>query len=545
MRSIVLTGFMGVGKSTIGRKVAEQLNLPFVDLDRQIEAVSGKTIPDLFAESEQRFRWWEQQTLASLTWETPFVLATGGGALIGAWNRHLVADATVIVLDAALEILQSRLAAEGGRPLAANSAVLYERRHAIYERIPLHIETDGRGVDDIVAQVIQATQYAGRGTQDVETTTHPLAPSQEGETENDSAFRLPLSVEVGRGIAATIGERVADLNPTGVAIIMDETIGRLWGEQVRHDVLAANLPTTVIEVPAGEAHKTIDTISTLYDHLLEAGIDRGGVVVALGGGVIGDMAGFAAATWMRGVKGFVQLPTTLLAMVDASIGGKTGVDHPKGKNLIGAFRQPDFILADPDFLTTLPVREWRSGLAEVIKHGIIADPALFSMLKATPPRDPPQQNDTEAIAIIKEWLVRAIRVKTHIVQRDPYEQGERAKLNLGHTFGHSYETLSGFALAHGEAVAIGMVTAARLSEHLGIAKAGVAEEIISVLAGVGLPTAWDHAPDPDTIWQAMQSDKKKAGKGLRLVLPRAIGDVIVTEPGEIAKEDVIRVLSIE
>ncbi len=526
MKSIVLTGFMGVGKSTIGQKVAKALRLPFIDLDRHIEKQAGKTVSELFAEGEAHFRRWEQKVLREMEWDSPIVLATGGGTLIGARNRELVRNATVIVIDTPLATIQYRLSKGSGRPLASQSLALYERRRASYARFPFHLKTNRRTLDAIVEQVIQMSAESGK--------------RKTGNDERPTIVQLPLSVEVGRGVAARIGERVATLNPTGVAIITDETISKLWGEQVRHDLLAAKLPTTLIEVPAGESFKTLDTIATIYDRLLEAGIDRGGVVVALGGGVVGDMAGFAAATWMRGVRGFVQVPTTLLAMVDASIGGKTGVDHPYGKNLIGAFRQPDFILADPDFLTTLPLPEWRSGLAEVVKHGIINNPDLFAMLQNTPPRNPPTAEDTEALT---GWLVGAIRVKTDIVERDPYEQGERAKLNLGHTFGHAYETLSGFALAHGEGVAIGMVTAARLSEQIGLARTGLAEAIAGVLAGVGLPTVWNDAPSPETIWQAMQSDKKKAGKGLRLVLPRAIGDVIVTAPGEIPAESVLQVLA--
>lgn len=530
MKSIVLTGFMGVGKSTIGHKVAKALGLPFIDLDRHIEKQAGKTVSELFAVGEAHFRWWEQKVLSEMEWDNPIVLATGGGTLIGSRNRSLVKNATVIVIDTPLETIQYRLSKGTGRPLAAQSLALYERRRASYARLPLHLNTNKRTLETIVERVIQMS-----AEQDTE--------NRKRKAEKDTLLTsvlLPLSVEVGHGVAATIGERVAGLNPTGVAIITDETIGKLWGEQVRHDLLAAKLPTTLIEVPGGESFKTLDTVATIYDRLLEAGIDRGGVIVALGGGVVGDMAGFAAATWMRGVRGFVQLPTTLLAMVDASIGGKTGVDHPQGKNLIGAFRQPDFILADPDFLTTLPVREWRSGLAEVIKHGIINDPELFALLRDTPPRDPPSLKE---IRFLTEWLVRAIQVKTDIVERDPYEHGERAKLNLGHTFGHAYETLSGFKLAHGEGVAIGMVTAARLSEKIGLAETGLTETIAVVLSAVGLPTVWKDAPPPETIWQAMQSDKKKAGKGLRLVLPRAIGDVVVTAPGEIPTEIVLQVLA--
>ncbi len=526
--AIVLTGFMAVGKTTVGRRVAALLGCPFIDLDALVEQAAGQPIPTLFGESEAEFRWWEQYVLGRLDLTEPQVISTGGGALIGAWNRQRVSEALVVVLDASLDKIQERLTGGPERPLAAELATRYSQRYAIYQRFPHHVDTTHLSTDEVANEVVAIvkTQTASNA---------PTPPRQRGETLVVSAPNASYPIHIEWDVAAGIGGYVGALQPSSVAVITDMTVGRLWGESLRYDLLAARLPTVMIEVPTGEPYKRLETVETVYDRLLDYGIDRQSVIVALGGGVVGDMAGFVAATWMRGVKGLVQVPTTLLAMVDASIGGKTGVDHPKGKNLIGAFRQPDMILADPAFLSSLPPREWRSGMAEVVKHGIISNPDLFAKLRTSPPLHPTDMTI--------ELLTRAIEVKTAIVERDPYERGERATLNLGHTFGHAYEVLSEYTLTHGEAVSIGIVTAARLSERLGIAATGLATHIESVLAAFGLPTTWDYASSPDEIWNMMQSDKKKAGKGLRFVLPRAIGDVIVTEPGAVPHADVVAILT--
>jgi 3-dehydroquinate synthase len=284
---------------------------------------------------------------------------------------------------------------------------------------------------------------------------------------------------------------------------------------------------------AGEHHKHLGTVARLYDGMASAHLPRSGAVVALGGGVVGDVAGFVAATWMRGVRRLVQMPTTLLAMVDASVGGKTGIDHAAGKNLIGAFRFPDLVLIDPRFLQTLPPREVRSGLAEVIKHGVIADPALFD---AVANHDGPMST-----LMTTDLIARAVKVKVEIVTRDPFEQGARALLNLGHTFGHAYELASEFTLTHGEAVAVGLVTAARLSERLGLAEPGLAARIAATLERVGLPTRWHGAP-AEVLWQVMSQDKKRVAGGLRFVLPRTIGHCVLIEPGDVTQEQVLGVL---
>jgi 3-dehydroquinate synthase len=246
----------------------------------------------------------------------------------------------------------------------------------------------------------------------------------------------------------------------------------------------------------------------------------------LGGGVIGDMAGFAAASYMRGVP-LVQLPTTLLAMVDASIGGKVAVDHPKGKNLIGAFKQPEMVLIDPVALATLDEAEMRCGWAEVIKAGVIGSPSLFERL---------EEGGDEPLSSI---IAKAVRVKVAIVEEDSYERGQRAVLNLGHTFGHALEVLSGFAFRHGEAVGIGMVAATRTAIVLGLCDETVEGRLAVLLQRFGLPTRYE-GHEPEEIWEAMATDKKRRGKKLRFVLPKAIGQVMVTD--QVPKAVVLEVL---
>jgi 3-dehydroquinate synthase len=286
-------------------------------------------------------------------------------------------------------------------------------------------------------------------------------------------------------------------------------------------------------MPDGEAHKTLETLAGLYDQFVEGGLDRSGAVLALGGGVTCDVAGFAAATYMRGVP-VVQVPTTLLSMVDASVGGKTAVDLPQGKNLVGAFKQPALVAIDPDVLATLPPPERASGMAELIKHGVLADPALFMELAAGPP-DP---------GAWSRWIARSLQVKIEVVEEDPFERGRRAVLNLGHTAGHALEQFSGYRMRHGEGVSIGMLVAARIAVELGLAEAGLPEEIGVVLNAHRLPTScppMEGAPiDARAVWEAMGRDKKKRGKVLRWILPRRVGAVEIVEG--VAQETVVGVL---
>jgi 3-dehydroquinate synthase len=300
------------------------------------------------------------------------------------------------------------------------------------------------------------------------------------------------------------------------ALITNPRVGHLHGARVLATLRQGGFEPYVIEIPEGEKFKTLETVSTIYDRLIEARLDRRSVIFALGGGVVGDIAGFAAATFLRGVP-FMQLPTTLLAIVDASIGGKVAVDHPLGKNLIGAFKQPCAVLADTHTLSTLPQVEWRAGMAEVVKNAIIGDPGLFEEL-----REASELN-------VEKWLGRAVQVKTEIVTRDPHEQADRAKLNLGHTFGHALEQVSNYGMRHGDAVAIGLVCAAWLAHRFGIAEPDLRFRIQDLLIAIGLPTRIPIEMSTDALLAAMLADKKWFDGRLRFILPRGMGDVITVD----------------
>jgi 3-dehydroquinate synthase len=353
---------------------------------------------------------------------------------------------------------------------------------------------------------------------------------------------------LGDGVLAEVGQamRSAGLRPGRCAVVSQPAIIAAQAERLVEGLREAGFDPVLIEMPNGEAHKTLATVAGLYDAFVAAGLDRRSPVVALGGGVVGDVAGFAAASYLRGVP-FVQAPTSLLAMVDASVGGKTGVDLPQGKNLVGAFKQPALVAIDPETLKTLPSDEFRSGLAEVVKHGMIGDPGLFEAMEGrrgevsspSSARAPTPEGGGTPPLPLADMIARAVRVKVAVVQADPFEQGRRAALNLGHTFGHAFETLSGYQLRHGEAVSIGLAAAARLAARLDLCEPELVERVESLLGRLGLPIRTDGFA-PEQVLAAMATDKKRAGSRLRFVLPRALGDVDVFD--DVPDDDVLAVL---
>lgn len=298
------------------------------------------------------------------------------------------------------------------------------------------------------------------------------------------------------------------------ALVCDSNVEPLYAARTLTSLRSAGIEINRVIIPAGEEHKTIQTIADIWNGFVQAGVERNSVVIALGGGVTGDLTGFAAATYLRGVP-WVNMPTTLLAMVDSSLGGKTGADLPQGKNLIGAFHAPSLVLADPLMLATLPPAELHSGLAETLKHGIIADPVLYDQLKTD---GWPEQMDA-IISIIR----RAVAVKADVIEADPYENGLRQALNFGHTAGHGIETASAYRLSHGECVAIGMVIETRLAEKIGLAKPGLADDIGYTLSRLGLPVCVPADIDRATIRNAMSLDKKRSRKQIHFALPETIG----------------------
>ena len=330
-------------------------------------------------------------------------------------------------------------------------------------------------------------------------------------------------IVIERGILVDAERLVKEFGLGGsVAIITSETIADLYARP-----LAQILPkATVFTMADGEQHKNLATFTTLQRQLAEHRFDRKSTILALGGGVVGDTAGFVAATYMRGVR-LVQVPTTLLSMVDSSVGGKVAVDIPEGKNLVGAFKQPATVLIDPTVLETLPPVEYRCGMAEALKHGLLADATLLEPSLHTPDQ-------------IETFLARAIRVKVNVVEQDPFEQGVRQTLNLGHTFGHALEQVSQYAWKHGEAVAVGLVAASRLSVRLNLLDEKTAQQIEALLAEIGLPTQYSNH-EPEALWQAMHTDKKWQSGHSRFILLADIHQAIVRE--DVSKEDVIAVLA--
>ncbi|HEY0527966.1 MAG TPA: 3-dehydroquinate synthase [Gemmatimonadaceae bacterium] len=332
---------------------------------------------------------------------------------------------------------------------------------------------------------------------------------------------------VGRGLLDDVGDRIRLLAPAHrYAIITDSNVGPLYAEQIR--VAVGSHTIDVLTVPAGENYKTRDSWGSLTDQMLVRGFGRDTAVIALGGGVIGDLAGFVASTYMRGIP-VVQIPTTLLAMIDAAIGGKTGIDTPAGKNLVGTFHHPMGVIVELQVLDSLPLRERRAGFAEAIKHGVIADEAyLFSVAGSLPEL---LATDGELSDRMLSLIVRSIEIKAEVVSRDEREEGLRQILNFGHTIGHAVELLSGFSLHHGEAVAIGMALESRLAEHIGVAQRGTAAKVADALRLAGLPTELPPGFGVDAILEAMRSDKKVRTGAIRMALPTRIGAMAGAESG--------------
>ena len=341
------------------------------------------------------------------------------------------------------------------------------------------------------------------------------------------SFR-PYEVLVGRGLLAEAGARIASLARGRTAIVTDETVAGLHGDALRASLAQSGVVVEIIAVPPGEASKSFSELERVMDRLLALGLDRKDVIVALGGGVVGDLAGLAAALYMRGID-FIQVPTTLLAQVDSSVGGKTAIDTPRGKNLVGAFHQPRLVLADIDVLATLPPRQVRSGWAEVLKHGLICDAAFFDWLAGEGARG--AHGD---LAALERAVVRSVEIKAAIVGEDEKEAGRRALLNLGHTFGHAIETELGFeeaALAHGEAVALGCCMAFRYSARQGLCAADEARRVEAVVQAAGLPTRLRQAGafSAAALLARMAEDKKAEGGRLTLILARAVGEAFVSK----------------
>lgn len=537
--NIILTGFMGVGKSSIGREVAARTGRPFVDLDDLIVARAGKSIPEIFAQDgEPAFRALEAALCREMGEPAGRVVAVGGGAVVDPANRAALArGGALICLDAEPETLIRRIGDDANRPMLAGDdrparvRQLLARRADAYTAIPAHLDTTHLSIPAAAERVLGIAADLPPGGQRLIVNLAAPATDRPTQPHGEARRDLQYDVLIAENLLAEAGRRIAAAGlPAGrCAIITNPTVGRQHLPALVAALTAAGFEPLTLEAPDGEQFKTLTTVADLYAGLATAKLARGEPVIAFGGGVIGDMAGFVAATWLRGAP-FVQIPTSLLAMVDASVGGKVAVDLPAGKNLVGAFKQPELVLIDPTLLRTLPAAEFRAGLAEVLKAGIIADPALFDFLAGSGNfgrRPAPARETAAPHRTLTGIIADAVRVKARIVERDPLELGDRAWLNLGHTFGHALELLSGYTLRHGDAVALGIIAAAELSASLGHCEATLPARIREATTRLGLPTR--HVFDPAAALAAMGTDKKRRGRTLRFVLIRRIGEVFVAD----------------
>jgi len=523
--SIFLYGPSGSGKSATGRILARNLELPFVDLDLEIETQSGIPIPEIFSQlGEPEFRLIETRVLKKILAERNIVVALGGGALTIQENRKLVeSGGRVILLGAPFETLLSRLENDSTpRPLLAGDSALrlqelLNNRADHYGSFPCHVDTQQKSPDEVAWEIqVKLGQFRIRGMA--------------------SSINPGYDISVQPGGLDLLGGFLLERGLQGpIAVVTDDNVGGFYLDRVMESLSRVGYHSESIMIPAGEEFKTITTINKLWNFYVSIGIERGSTILALGGGVVGDLVGFSAAAFLRGVP-WVVVPTSLLAMVDSSMGGKTGADLPQGKNLIGAFYPPRFVLADPEVLLTLPEIEFNNGMAEVIKHGVISDPNIIVSCR--------DKLLTSKSPQINQVVCRGMAVKIKIIEEDPYEKGVRAALNFGHTVGHGVELVSGYQLRHGEAVSIGMVVEAVFAEEIGLANHGFAEEISNILGAQNLPVNVPPGLDVDAVIAVMKRDKKVSGGVVRYALPVAIGDVRVgiEVPGweKIIKERVFR-----
>lgn len=526
MERLFLYGPPGSGKSSLGRQLALDLSYDLIDLDQVIETQAGMLVEEIFStEGETGFRQRESQALRSLIETQRCVVALGGGALLRAENRRIAEEmGQVICLSAPLEILLSRLRGDQTvRPLVAGDAAqkleaLLQSRSAHYASFAMQLDSSESSLSEL-SQQAQAMSGLFQVT----------------------GMQAAYDVRVFPGALSCLGDCLQMRGLNGpVALVTDENVAVHHLQTALDSLHAGGYETQAISLPAGESHKTLQTVVDLWGHFLQAKLERSSTIIALGGGVVGDLAGFAAATYLRGVN-WVAVPTSLLSMVDASLGGKTGADLPQGKNLIGAFHAPRLVLVDPLTLATLPDMEIRNGLAEVIKHAVIGDPGLLDLCQQLvqdgyllPQNAPPnlpqraqsQYSWSENEAAFWNHLVRrAMAVKIQVILDDPFEGGRRASLNLGHTLGHAIEQVSGYQVRHGEAVAIGMVAVLRAANRMGLASDQFLDELQEILRLVGLPTHVPVGLDPEALVKAMSVDKKRKAGQVRFVLPIKPGEV--------------------
>lgn len=537
--SIFLVGLMGSGKTTVGRALAKQLKKRFVDSDHEIEARTGVSISAIFEiEGEASFRQREAEVIRDLTAMDDIVLATGGGAILNPQNRRYLHErGTVIYLRASIGSILHRTRHDKSRPLLRTADPRKKLEELESQREPLYrevahftIDTGRPNIQFLMQSILTKLEQGNLLAPEVAKSMSHNSHHQ--ESSSPQSQYLSLQVDLGeRSYPILIGENLLSdatvlarmLTGQQLVVVTNTVVAPLYLDRLVTHLKNLGKQVLSIVLPDGEDTKNWHSLMQIFDELLRHQCDRKITLLALGGGVIGDMTGFAAATYMRGVQ-FVQIPTTLLAQVDSSVGGKTGINHPLGKNMIGAFYQPQSVLADTATLHSLPDRELSAGLAEVIKHGAIIDTKFFEWIEKN--IEALRNKDMSALAYA---IKRSCEIKAEVVRQDEREGGLRAILNFGHTFGHAIESGLGFGKwLHGEAVGCGMVMAAELSLRMGYIDYVSKVRLVKLVEAAGLPTMAPDLSEEEWI-QWMAVDKKNEGGKIKFILLKPLGKAVVTD----------------
>lgn len=519
--NIILAGFMGTGKSVVGSEISRISGRKRIDADEEIERKAGIPIPEIFSRfGEPYFRKLEAEVIRDLCRGRDLVISVGGGAMTREENlKAMRMGGIVFCLNASPEEIYRRIGEGEGRPMLsgyrdkmARIKELLEIRRPYYDKADFQIWTDFRDPEDIAREIMELAS--------VEVVPVNLGPRS-------------YSIYVGPCIVRASGRLLVGLGFKKAFVVTNDVLSGLWLNDLLSSLEDSGVDYGTFVVPDGESHKSLSDAESIYSALADFGADRRTALIAFGGGVIGDLAGFVAATYMRGIP-LIHVPTTLLSQVDSSIGGKVAVNHPKAKNLIGTFYQPKAVISDTKLLSTLPNRELIEGLAEVIKYGAIRDPDLLSLLeKGVEMGIFRRMEDPASHKILKSILKRCCEIKAEVVEKDEMEEsGLRMILNFGHTIGHGIEAAAGFGdLRHGEAVAVGMVAEAEIAMRMGICPKEDGERIREVVERVGLPIKVEGCDD-GFVKRALEHislDKKAVGGVLRFSLPRRLGEVVVEE----------------
>ncbi|MCE7914042.1 MAG: 3-dehydroquinate synthase [Nitrosomonas sp. PRO4] len=526
--NIILVGMMGAGKTTVGKALAQMLGREFVDSDHEIQERTGVKIPIIFEiEGEAGFRKRESEVLVELVKKNNIVLATGGGAVLSEENRQLLKQhGIVIYLRASVNDLHRRTRHDKNRPLL-KAQNLYARLNELYIQRDAHyrdtahviIDSGKQGVRQLIQKLFNKLININFDT--IKSTHHFNIMQTISVDFTTSSDKRNYPIHIGHGILDQVDLILSCLPQKKVAIVSNSTVAPLYLEKLNLALEKSGIKVVSIIIPDGEMYKNWETLNLIFDALLKNHCERNTTILALGGGVVGDISGFAAATYLRGVP-FIQIPTTLLAQVDSSVGGKTGINHQLGKNMIGAFYQPRMVLADSATLNTLPDRELRAGIAEIIKYGLIRDPAFFDWLEQNMHR-----LLTRDAVTLNEAIQRSCENKAEIVAADEKEKGIRALLNLGHTFGHAIENGMGYGVwLHGEAVAAGTVLAAELSRRMKLISEADVQRIRKIFVQAELPVAAPKMP-VEKYLQLMTLDKKVDAGKTRFILLNRIGEAVM------------------